>query len=124
MGPDWGLPVISDFEQDRRMKPYFALPIGFLLVQCAQERAPEVTPTMARMSAVELSKLEHGREVYLISCANCHQRVSPGTIQPEYWRKIIPHMADNADLSTGEQADVLNYLMAAQLEATPKRKRD
>lgn len=74
---------------------------------------PEATPEMALEMGVEQDQLVRGRTLYLENCNRCHDRVLPGRIDPEYWRGIIPHMAENADLEKSEETDVLIYLMAA-----------
>jgi|GEM_PF-4974860 len=92
-----------------------------LLAHCASRAVPEVNDEMARRTAVEPERLENGRAIYLEKCHRCHEQVPPGKLDPEYWRQIIPHMARNAELGRGEQADVLNYLIAAHLEASGVR---
>ena len=74
---------------------------------------PEPTPEMALAMGVEQDQLVRGREMYLANCNHCHDRVLPETVDPEYWRGIMPHMARNAELNKGQQEDVLIYLMAA-----------
>jgi hypothetical protein len=74
---------------------------------------PEATPEMALEMGVEQEQLARGREMYLANCHRCHDRVLPETVDPEYWRGIMPHMARNAELSKSQQEDVLIYLMAA-----------
>ena len=90
--------------------------VAVVLAGCAGDPIPEVTPSMARKTDVDPAKLAHGRELYIANCNRCHERVLPGSMDPEYWRGIIPHMARNAKLTSTEQADVLNYLIAAHLE--------
>lgn len=86
-----------------------------VLVGCGAsvDPIPQATPEMALEMGVEEEQLVRGRALYMENCNRCHERVPPGEIDPEYWRGIIPHMAQNADLSSSEQNDVLVYLMAA-----------
>lgn len=74
---------------------------------------PAATDEMAVEMGVEREQLVRGRDLYMENCTRCHQRVLPGKLDPEYWRGIIPHMASKADLSKGDETDVLVYLMAA-----------
>jgi hypothetical protein len=86
-----------------------------VVVGCSgpSEPIPEPTPEMAMAMGVEEALLVRGRESYMTQCNRCHERVLPGKIDPEYWRGIIPHMAQNADLTEAEETDLLVYLMAA-----------
>lgn len=86
-----------------------------LMVGCGVPggKIPEATPEMAMAMGVEESRLVRGRVSYMSHCNRCHERVLPGKIDPEYWRGIVPHMAQNADLTGGEETDLLIYLMAA-----------
>ncbi|MBB5352394.1 mono/diheme cytochrome c family protein [Haloferula luteola] len=93
------------------------LPLFLVLAQCATSPAPEVTPSMVKKSSVSAERLENGRQVYRTSCVNCHGRATFGHSDAAYWTAVVPHMADKADLLPADQADVLNYLIACQLEA-------
>lgn len=77
------------------------------------EPVPEPTPEMALAMGVEQAVLERGRETYLQNCNRCHDRVLPGKLDPEYWRGIVPHMAEYAELTELGERDLLIYLMAA-----------
>ncbi|MEP4077053.1 MAG: cytochrome c [Haloferula sp.] len=74
---------------------------------------PAATPEMALEMGVEQDQLARGRELYMANCARCHERVLPGKMDPEYWRGVMPHMGENAELSKSQETDVLIYLMAA-----------
>jgi hypothetical protein len=76
-------------------------------------RIPEATPEMAGALGVETGQLVRGRELYLKHCAQCHDRVTPGFMEPEYWRGILPHMAEHAKLDPARETELLLYLMAA-----------
>lgn len=81
--------------------------------QPVTERIPQVTPEMAMAMGVESGRLRQGRELYLEHCERCHKRIKPGELEPEYWRGILPHMAEHARLAYDEEEDLLVYLMAA-----------
>ena len=74
---------------------------------------PEPNQEMALAMGVEQDQLVRGREMYLANCNQCHDRVLPETVDPEYWRGIMPHMARNAELNESQQEEILIYLMAA-----------
>ncbi|MEM1083567.1 MAG: cytochrome c [Verrucomicrobiota bacterium] len=86
-----------------------------LVAGCADpvDPIPPATSEMALEMGVEQEQLVRGRALYMENCNRCHDRVLPGKIDPEYWRGILPHMAENADLSDSERDDVLIYLTAA-----------
>lgn len=88
---------------------------GLLLAGCGWTGSPipEPTPEMAMAMGVEQSLLERGREAYMLNCNRCHDRVLPGKLDPEYWRGIVPHMAQYSELSEMGERDLLIYLMAA-----------
>ncbi|GAA5483214.1 hypothetical protein Hsar01_02443 [Haloferula sargassicola] len=85
---------------------------------------PAVSEEMVALSPVDRDHLENGRAVYRQACANCHDPIAVRGKSAAYWTGYVPHMADHADLLPADQADLLNYLVAAQLEATPRKQRD
>ena len=89
-----------------------------LLVGCASkmELIPEVTPAMSAKYEVEEVTLARGRGIYMAHCATCHERLTPGKLDPEYWREITPHMALNAKLNDREEKELLQYVMVAHAE--------
>ncbi len=93
----------------------FGLFFGGLLTGCGGrvDPIPAATPAMAEGLGVEMSQLVRGRELYMAHCAGCHVRVEPGTTEPEYWRGIVPHMAQHARLTLRGENELLLYLMAA-----------
>jgi hypothetical protein len=68
---------------------------------------------MAKDFEVSLADLQSGRRVFMQHCQACHARVSPGKIDPEYWRSILPHMTQRAHLNQKETQHLQNYLIAA-----------
>ena len=79
----------------------------------ATEPIPEATPAMAEALGVETAQLVRGRALYMKHCAGCHDRVTPGAMEPEYWRGIMPHMAEHAKLDPESEKELLLYVMAA-----------
>ncbi|MEJ6830947.1 MAG: hypothetical protein QNK61_12210 [Akkermansiaceae bacterium] len=62
------------------------------------------------------STLARGRGIYMAHCAQCHERILPGEIDPEFWRGVTPHMAIKAKLTDEEEDQLLGYLMVAYAE--------
>lgn len=95
-----------------RLAPLLAL--GWL-ASCGPdvEAIPPVTDTMAAEMDVEKAQLQRGRDLYMAHCNQCHERVKPAKIDPEYWRKILPHMSQNAKLNASQLKDLQTYLIAA-----------
>ena len=62
---------------------------------------------------VEQAELVRGHATYLRHCQQCHARVPPGKIDPEYWRGIVPHMALKSAIDSREEQELLLYLTAA-----------
>jgi hypothetical protein len=77
------------------------------------EAIPQVTDQMARDMGVEKPQLQRGRDLYMAHCNQCHARVQPAKIDPEYWREILPHMSKNAKLNSSQLRDLQTYLIAA-----------
>ncbi len=106
---------LTEMRQFCVMGSVMGLLLWGLVGGCA-ERAdpiPAATPEMADGLGVELPQLVRGRELYMAHCARCHARVEPGTTEPEYWRGLVPHMAEHAKMSSREENELLLYLMAA-----------
>lgn len=77
------------------------------------EAIPLATEQMAHEMGVKKNQLQHGRDVYMSHCQQCHERVTPAEIDPESWREILPHMSKNAKLSEEQWKDLQTYLIAA-----------
>jgi hypothetical protein len=77
------------------------------------EAIPQVTDQMAMDMGVEKPQLQRGRDLYMAHCHQCHARVQPAKIDPEYWREILPHMSKNAKLNSSQLRDLQTYLIAA-----------
>lgn len=71
---------------------------------------------MAKDYEVEEATLARGRGIYMAHCANCHERVHPGEIDPEFWRGVTHHMAVKSKLTLVEEKQLLQYVMAAHGE--------
>jgi hypothetical protein len=74
---------------------------------------PPVTERMSMNAGVEKAQLQRGRDLYMAHCHQCHNRIQPGKIDPEYWREILPHMSKNAKLNAAQLTDLQTYLIAA-----------
>ncbi len=87
--------------------------LGMVACGVQSSRVPDPTVEMARGLGVELAELQRGHATYVNHCNQCHDRIPPGKIDPEYWRGIVPHMAVNAQIDEKEEQELLLYLMAA-----------
>lgn len=85
------------------------------LVSCGPdvEQIPPVTDAMATEMNADKAQLQRGRDLYMAHCNQCHERVKPAKIDPEYWREILPHMSQNAKLNAAQLKDLQTYLIAA-----------
>lgn len=88
------------------------------LAGCGTNRSgiPEATAEMARKYEVSQVELARGRGIYMAHCNQCHDRVEPGKIDPEFWREVTPHMAARSKLTDREEEELLQYVMAAHAE--------
>jgi mono/diheme cytochrome c family protein len=79
-------------------------------IEQSAPRVETLAPTM-RLGAV--SHLEHGRDIYVTKCAECHQ-VEPVRNYPasEWENTILPEMNEEAKLSATEAAAVRAYVMS------------
>lgn len=92
---------------------------GILLIVGCSDTAPRVTPdfmaaAQARDPTVSTTRLLHGREVYVQSCADCHALPDPKATAADAWPRLTTMMGRKSHLSSTEQQDVLHYLLAAQ----------
>ena len=95
---------------------WILLGLGTLWIAgCAAKtsRIPDPTPEMALGLGVAHQELVRGHASYMRYCSQCHERVPPGKIDPEFWRGVLPHMAARAKISKIEEEELLLYLMAA-----------
>lgn len=97
------------------MKWMLALTAFGLLAGCSNSMKgiPDVNPEMATAYGVDERTLARGRGIYMAYCAQCHERVEPGEIDPEFWRGITPHMAVKAKITKEEEQQLIHYLMVA-----------
>ena len=86
-----------------------------LILGCSKSNKgiPEVTPKMAMEYGVDEATLARGRGIYMAHCSQCHERVHPGEIDPEFWRGVTEHMAIKAKLTDEEEQQLLHYVMVA-----------
>ena len=105
-------------ESGMRKLSWVTLVSGVFLTACSyqDDGIPEVTAEMAKEYEVPEATLARGRGIYMAHCAECHERVEPGKVDPEFWRGVTPHMAVKAKLSDEEEKQLLQYLMVAHAE--------
>lgn len=92
-----------------------AVVIGCVLAACAPDfsRIPPPTEKMAMELGVAHAELVRGHATYMNHCSQCHERVPPGEIDPEFWRGVLPHMAVRSKITEVEEYELLLYLLAA-----------
>ncbi|MEW6746023.1 MAG: cytochrome c [Planctomycetota bacterium] len=84
------------------------------------ELAPPVEPHWAAEPGSKIAALERGREIYITTCASCHQVMAIGDLSLEKWQAVLPEMVEESSLDAGRSADLKAYVLAARqwLEAT------
>ena len=78
-----------------------------------EQMAPPVGAEFLMVAAqrgMEQTTLEAGREIYLTDCARCHSVEPIGRYSAQYWREILPRMAEEAELDDAEAAAVDAYV--------------
>lgn len=67
-----------------------------------------------RSTSVEASKLEHGRQLFVHRCIECHTLPAVWKYSREEWPKIVNDMAHRASLKPGEHDAVIAYILAVR----------
>jgi mono/diheme cytochrome c family protein len=69
----------------------------------------------ARPDHAEVEQLQNGRRLFLSHCLECHTLPPVAKYSRNEWPHLVSRMSARANLSVGEQADVIAYLRAASL---------
>ena len=78
---------------------------------------------LAKKSGSSLKDLHVGFGIWMRECGKCHEPIFPDEVSSEEWHKITPKMAWNSNISDGEEAALLKYILAAKSEPSkPSRK--
>ncbi len=76
--------------------------------------APTVQSLSLSSRKNDLTTLEHGRGVFLRSCAECHTLQPVQNYSASRWHEIVAIMAPRARLNTDDRAALEAYLVAAR----------
>jgi len=79
-----------------------------------ENSAPTAQSVWASTRENNLTTLEHGRGVFLRSCAECHTLQPIPNYSVSRWREIIGIMAPRARLNSDDRAALEAYLLAAR----------
>jgi nitrate/TMAO reductase-like tetraheme cytochrome c subunit len=88
------------------------------LVACETANyAPQVTPAMTRSrsqskQAVNIVKLERGRDLFVHRCIECHTLPAMWKYSREDWPKIVNDMSHRASLKPEDRDAVIAYILA------------
>jgi hypothetical protein len=82
--------------------------------QTTESGAPTVDSLSLRSRKIDLTTLEHGRSVFLRSCAECHQLQPIRKYSVSRWHEIVGIMAPRARLNSQDRAALEAYLVAAR----------
>ena len=77
---------------------------------------PNPSPKMAASSGTPLATLQHGHEVYMLKCGECHAYMIPDDLFEDEWQDAMPRMIRHAGLPSQDEKDVLAYVMAVKKE--------
>ena len=93
------------------MRVLLAIALVLLPVACAAV-IPHATRAHAELAGVPLDRLEHGRQLFVARCGNCHQAPAPSSHSAAEWSNIVPEMLEHANLEPAEGEEVLVFLKA------------
>lgn len=80
-----------------------------------ERTAPPVTPAFLAAAGTSTSaqSLKEGHKLYTARCTECHDLELVDSRGPDGWQKAVSGMARRANLTSAEQARILDYLGAA-----------
>jgi len=94
--------------------------VSLILVGCETTNyAPPVTLAMAKATSrakqdVNVVKLEHGRNLFVHRCIECHTLPTIWHYTPKDWTEIVNSMAHRASLKPAERDAVIAYILAVR----------
>ena len=94
-------------------------PIAALCVAACATVTPRPTLEHAARSGVPLERLEHGRQLFVSHCGNCHAAPAPKSHTPAEWETIVAEMHADANLDPVETAEVLAFVKALAVDDAP-----
>jgi mono/diheme cytochrome c family protein len=104
-----------------RATPLIAMAVGLLGCMSLEQMAPPVDQNLVQLSAesnvlarADEATLARGRHVFINRCISCHSLEPVNRYSVEQWKTILPEMAEEANLSEDQQADLLAYVLTAR----------
>lgn len=113
-----------------RVMPLITMGVGLLGCMTLEQMAPPVDQDLVQLSATSdapvranEATLARGRHVFINKCISCHSLEPVGRYSVEEWNTIIPEMAEEANLTEGQQADLRAYVFTARrlIELYPQK---
>ena len=86
----------------------FGASLSILLIACSP-KATESTTTDA-IKPVMPALVEEGKSIYEAKCQSCHGLKVIDNYSVERWAKVLPNMAEKAELSEAEKNTVNGYI--------------
>jgi len=90
----------------------------FLLGCETANYAPSITQQMAvassRKQDVDVVKLEHGRNLFVHRCIECHTLPAIWHYTPKDWTEVVDSMAHRASLKPAERDAVIAYILTVR----------
>jgi mono/diheme cytochrome c family protein len=83
-----------------------------VLLACSQAFQAPPTPDALVFEPADGPVINHGHDLYLTTCTDCHRPRPPQNYTMEQWQTILPKMAKRAKLSADETAAVRAYVVA------------
>lgn len=80
------------------------------------KEVPNPSAAMAAKSGKSLGQLQHGHEVYMLKCGECHVYQLPQNLDVDEWEEAMPKMIKHAGLETADEKAVLDYVVAVKKE--------
>lgn len=101
--------------------PLIAMVVGLLGCMSLEQMAPPVDQNLVQLSAAldapvraDEATLVRGRHVFINRCISCHSLEPVNRYSAEEWKTILPEMSEEANLTEGQQADLLAYVLTAR----------
>ena len=92
--------------------PLLIAGMAFVAFACTSAIPHLSSDELARAKREQHLDLEHGRSVYIQTCAGCHQLHPPSKYTAAEWDKFFPEMVQKTKLESLDSATVLAYLKA------------
>ena len=78
---------------------------------CAPAGPPVVTSLDAQRANIELADLQHGRQLLIGKCTNCHRAPMPSDHAAAEWPSKLAEMSQRAHLDMSQRLLIEKYLV-------------